>query len=131
MPKTLREVSSLLIIMLFATPFLFAGDHVVSPVELHQQLLTATQARQSNVAKIEHFLSQDSVRKVMKTTGMDSTKVSQAVSLLTDEELGRLAARASKIENDFSAGALTNQEITYILIALGTAVIILVIVAAR
>src|SRR5438105_6148700 len=131
MPKTLREVSSLLIVMLFATPFLFAGDHVVSPVELHQQLLGATQARQNNVAKIEHFLSQDSVRKVMKTTGMDSTKVSQAVSLLSDEELARLAARAGKIENDFSAGALTNQEITYILIALGTAVIILVIVAAR
>jgi hypothetical protein len=117
--------------MLLAMPLLFAGDHVVPSTELHQQLLGAAQSRQDNVAKIERFLSHDSVRKVLKTTGMDENKIQQAVSMLSDEELARLAARASKVENDFAAGALNNQEITYILIALGTAVLILVIVAAR
>jgi hypothetical protein len=62
---------------------------------------------------------------------MDQSKVRQAVSFLSDEELARLAARATRIENDFAAGALNNQQITYILIALATAVVILVIVAAR
>jgi hypothetical protein len=131
MPKIIREGLSLLMMLLLATPLLSAGDHVVSSAELHQQLLGAAHARQDNFAKIDHFLSHDSVQKVMKTTGMDGSKVRQAVSLLSDEELARLAARANKVENDFAAGALNNQEITYILIALGTAVLILVIVAAR
>ena len=110
---------------------MFADDHVVSPAELRQHLLNTAQARQSNVAKIEHFLSHDSVQKVMKTTGMEGIKVSQAVSLLSDEELARLAARATDIERDFAGGALNNQQITYILIALATAVIVLLIVHAR
>ena len=132
MLKTVREVSSLLIIMLLAAPFLFAADgHVVSPAELHQQLLGAAQARQSNVAKIEHFLSREPVQKVLKTTGMEEAKVRQAISLLSDEELARLAQRAATVENDFAAGALNNQQITYILIALATAVIVLLIVHAR
>jgi len=33
-------------------------------------------------------------------------------------------------QSEFAAGALNNQEITYILIALGTAVVVLVLVAA-
>jgi hypothetical protein len=43
----------------------------------------------------------------------------------------RLVARTDKLQHDVAAGALSNQQITYILIALATAVIILVIVAAR
>jgi hypothetical protein len=131
MTKTLREGLTFLTILLLVAPFLFAGDHLVSSAELHQQLLGAAQARQSDTAKIERFLSYEPVQKVMKATGMDESKVRQAVSMLSDEELARLAARANKVENDFAAGALNNQEITYILIALGTAVVILVIVAAR
>ena len=40
----------------------------------------------------------------------------------------KLAAQTRQIQNDFAAGALTNQQITYILIALGTAVIVLIAV---
>ena len=114
--------------MLLGTMSLVAGDHVVASSELHQQLVGAAQARQTNISKIEHFLSHDAVQKAIRTAGMDSTKVSKAVSVLGDEELARLAARASKVESDFAAGALTNQQITYILIALATAVIVLLIV---
>ena len=45
-----------------------------------------------------------------------------------DEELARLAARTDKVQRDMAAGALTNQQITYILIALGTAVLVLILV---
>ena len=130
MPKPLRKGLILLIIMTLSMTSLLAADHVVAPAELHGKLLGAAQARQSNVATIQRFLSHDAVQKSMKITGMDATKVSQAVSLLSDEELTRIAAKAGQFERDFAAGALNNQQITYILIALATAVIILVIVAA-
>jgi hypothetical protein len=61
---------------------------------------------------------------------VNATKVEKAIPLLNDEELSRLASQCRQVENDISAGALSNQEITYILIALATAVIILVIVVA-
>ena len=124
-------MSKTLMILLLGAAFLLADDHVVAPAELHQELLGAAQARQGNVAKIEHFLSHEAVQKAMKTTGMDATKVTRAVSLLSDEELARLAVRASKVEADFAAGALNNQQITYILIALGTAIVVLLLVHAR
>jgi len=50
---------------------------------------------------------------------------------LPDEELARLAARTEKVRKDFAAGALTNQQITYIIIALATALIVVIIVVAR
>lgn len=126
----MRKILNLLIITTLSMTSVLAGDHVVAPAELHGKLLGAAQARQSNVAKIERFLSHDAVRTSLKVTGMDGTKISQAVSLLSDEELARIAAKAGQFERDFAAGALTNQQITYILIALATAVIILVIVVA-
>ena len=114
--------------MLLGTISLAAADHVVASSELHQQLVGSAQTRQANISKIERFLSHDVVQKAVRTAGMDTAKVTQAVSLLGDEELARLAARASKVESDFAAGALTNQQITYILIALATAVIVILIV---
>ena len=53
-----------------------------------------------------------------------------AVAALDSETLQRLAERVSAVNADVSAGALSNQELTYIVIALATAVLILVILAA-
>jgi hypothetical protein len=61
---------------------------------------------------------------------MDAEQVTAGVATLEDADLSRLAERARSYQADVAAGALNNQQITYILIALGTAVIILVIVAA-
>jgi len=108
-----------------------AGDHIVTAPELHRVVRTAAQARQENLAKVEKFFSSEPARKAFETVKLDSTKVSQALTGLSDEELARLAAQSEKIQNDVTAGLLTNQQITYILIALGTAVLILVLVAAR
>ncbi len=124
----MRKTLSLLIILALAVTGVFADDHIVAAGELHGKLLGAAQARQSNVAKIERFLGNDYVQKAIKITAVDATKVSQAVSLLSDEELTRIAAKTSQIESNFAAGALNNQQITYILIALATAVIVLIIV---
>jgi hypothetical protein len=92
---------------------------------------SAVQARQANLAKVEKFFSSEPAKQALETVKLDSAMISHAVSFLSDEELARLATKSEKIQNDIAAGALTNQQITYILIALATAVIILVIVAAR
>jgi len=108
-----------------------AGDHIVAAPELHQAARAAAQVRQQNLAKLDKFFSSEPARKAFETVKLDPAKVSQALTLLSDEELARLAAQSEKIQNDVAAGSLTNQQITYILIALATAVLILVLVAVR
>ena len=105
------------------------GDHIVSTGDLQKAVHATAQARQENLAKIDRFFSSEPARKAFETVRLDPVKVSHAVSFLSDEELARLAAQTDKVQSDVAAGALTNQQITYILIALATAVIILVIVA--
>jgi len=107
------------------------SDHIVPAPDVHQAVRTAAQARQDHLTKLDKFFSSEPARKAFETVKLDPAKVSQALTLLSDDELARLAAQSEKIQHDVAAGSLTNQQITYILIALGTAVIILVIVAAR
>jgi hypothetical protein len=93
--------------------------------------MDAAQARLNRIETLEKFLSSETARKALREAALDPQKVKGAVALLGDEELARLSAQAEKIQTDFAAGALSNQEITYIIIALSTAVLILIIVAAR
>jgi len=109
---------------------LAAADHVVPRADLHKGAAAATQAKQANLAKAAKFFSTPRVQDALRAGKLDSARVQQAVSLLGQEELARLASKVDKIQADFAAGALSNQELTYIVIALGTAVLILVIVAA-
>lgn len=105
------------------------GDHIVSTGDLQKAVRATAQTRQDNLAKIDQFFTSEPARKAFETVKLDPVKVSQAVSFLSDDELARLGAQTDKVHRDVVAGALTNQQITYILIALATAVIILVIVA--
>lgn len=130
-PGLHRSLGLILALTLVITSSLAADDHVVPIGELHQRSLSASRARQTDVAKVEGFLALEPVQQTLRTAKLDSASVERAVALLSDDELARLAARTDKARADLRGGALTNQEITYILIALGTAVLILVIVAAR
>lgn len=121
----------LLLAVLPMSPDARAQEHVVSAGDLHRDIVAAAQARQSNQVKIQNFFSSDEAKRALKSAHLPYERVQRAVLSLGDEELARLAARTVKIESDFAAGSLSNQELTYIIIALGTAVIILVIVAAR
>jgi hypothetical protein len=60
---------------------------------------------------------------------LDYRKVDRAIATLSPDELAQLAAKTNALQKDFAAGALSNQELTYIVIALATAVIVLLIVA--
>ena len=105
-----------------------AQDHVVSPAELQQATASAACSRQQKIDKVEKFFSSEQAEKALKSAHLDAVQVKKAVPTLNDKELARLASRADKAQKDFAAGALTNQQITYILIALATAVIVLILV---
>ncbi|HKW98551.1 MAG TPA: hypothetical protein VJN43_12515 [Bryobacteraceae bacterium] len=105
-----------------------ADDHIVPAPVLHQSVRSAAQAREANLVKIEKLFSSEPAQNAFRTIKIDPARVTRGIALLSDDEIARLAAQSEKIENDLAAGALTNQQITYILIALATAVIILVIV---
>lgn len=130
--RTLDVLFALLLAALLAIPQdAFAQSHVVSAVDLHRDVVAASRAREVNLAKVEKFFSSDAAQKALKSAHMDSREVQSAVRVLSDQELAQLAARADNSQRDFAAGALTNQQLTYIIIALATAVLIIVLLAAR
>lgn len=124
-------VTLLLVAVLPLPQDVFAQEHVVSSADLHRDLVAAAQARQNNQAKVLKFFSSEQAQKVLRSANLRYEKVEKAVSQLRDDEVARLAAATEKVQSDFAAGALTSQQVTYIIIALATAVIILIIVAAR
>ncbi len=113
-------------LLLPAPSLLAAQSHVVSPAELQQSTLSVARARQQNITKVENLFSSRSAEKALKSAHLDPVQIKKAVPSLSDQELARLAARADKAQKNFAAGALTNQQITYILIALGTAIVVLI-----
>jgi ABC-type multidrug transport system fused ATPase/permease subunit len=112
------------------TSLILSTIFVIPTSELHKQVRDAVQERQSNLAKVQSFFSSELAGKTLKNAKLDPAQVQKAVPFLSDEELANLAAKTDTLQKDFAAGALTNQQITYILIALATAVIILVIIEA-
>jgi hypothetical protein len=128
-PRWLRVFLSTLIGFLIASAgSLPAQDHVLSPQDLHKAVLDSAALRDSNLGKVEKLLS--SAEDTLEKAGVDYRRVQTAVSFLDDEEVSQLAARAEKAQADFAAGALTREQLTYIVIALATAVIILIILEA-
>jgi hypothetical protein len=117
-----------LMVRIFLPPDVMAQDHVVSSAELRKDLTTAAQVRQDNRAKVVRFFSSDQAKGALQSASLSGERILKAVPQLGDDELIRLTSLTDKFERDFAAGALNNQEITYILIALGTAVIVLVLV---
>jgi hypothetical protein len=111
-------------------PSVIAADHVVSTSDLQQEILKVSESRQTNLAKVQEFFSSSSAQKALRNSKIDIGKIKSAIPLLTNDELARLAAQTEKIQKDVAGGSLTNQQITYIIIALATAVVILIIVAA-
>src|SRR5262249_48388080 len=104
--QSVRVVTACFLAATFAIPpRLVAQAHVVSPSELHQQAMTATQLRQHNLETVRQFLSSPRAEKAIKSAHMDTERVKTAVSSLNDQELAGLASRAEKAQVDFAAGA--------------------------
>ena len=127
-----RHLTARILLLLLPAMVTWAAEtHVVPITELHARTVSASDGRQSDLAKLDQFFSADAARQVLSSVKLDGAQIRQAVALLSSEELARLASRTDKIQADLAAGALTNQQLTYIVIALATAVLILVIIKAR
>lgn len=108
----------------------WAQDHVVTSSDLQTDLNKAAKTRHAQEAKIDAFLQTPEAKKALAAASIDYKTVEKGVPLLSDQELAQLSARADKAQSDFAAGSLTNEQLTYIIIALATAVIVLIIVKA-
>jgi hypothetical protein len=106
----------------------FAQGPIVTENELKQALVDSAKTRKENLTQVRDFFSSEVAAKALKSANLDSKRLDQAVSTLNSEELAKLAATTRHIERDFAGGALTNEQITYIIIALATAVIVLILV---
>lgn len=112
------------------TPKTPTEQHVVSATALQRAVAASVARRQAQVAAVEGFLSTAGARRAMRKAGLNYRVVRHAIPLLSQAEVANLAARASKAQQRFKAGSLTNQQLTYIIIALATAVIVIVLLKA-
>src|SRR6266481_4787080 len=129
-----QSLSLLLLFTLGVVPVLpqTAADHIVSVGDLHQSIRAAALSRQSNLAKLEKFLSTEPAKKVLTAVKLDSAQVTQAISALSDEELSRLAAQSESIQNDVVAGEGGKQRLLkYVILGAATTILIWVIVSHR
>jgi hypothetical protein len=125
-----RILTFCLVPALLSTSLMAAENHVVPLAELRQEAVSTKLKRDADLATVGKLLNLQPVQKALTKANLESKQVHQAASLLSDSELARLASRAAQLRADVEAGALSNLHLTYIVIALATAVIILVIVAA-
>ena len=119
-----------LVFLLISQQGLIAQSQVVRPSELKDAIEKASAARQKNRDQVRSFFASKPVKTVLSKASISSDRIDRAVSSMSADELGKLAQRTQKIQSDFAAGALSNQELTYIVIALAAAVLVLVVVAA-
>ncbi|HEY1462755.1 MAG TPA: PA2779 family protein [Terriglobales bacterium] len=105
------------------------STHVVSQSDLQNQVVTASQARQQNIQKIEKFLSTDTAQQAMQSAHMDAEQVKNAVPSLNDQELAHMAQRADKAQSAFAAGHLGTRDLA--IVVLGIVIVILIIVVSH
>lgn len=125
----LAVLLTLLLITLCCGQSFAAGKHVVSTGELRSAVQSATADRQANLETVDSFLRSPEVAKALKGQHLPLEQVRKAVPFLSNAELSQLAEQSKQVEHDIQAGSLNNQQITYILIALITAVLVLILVA--
>jgi hypothetical protein len=128
--QKVRNMVLCLVVAVSFTPALRVRgeDHLVSRSDLHGTIVKSAKTRQTNLEKVQRFFSSERVRQTLTSSKADLKKVENALPHLNDEELARLAAQTEKVQADLAGGALDNQQITYIVIALAAAVVVLILV---
>ncbi len=127
------KVVPLSVLMALAASPLFASPKthsLVSLGDLHQAVRSAAATRDANVKQVEGFFSSPSALKALRSASLNPVEIRKAIPTLSNRELARLAVRTRKVQSEFAAGALTNQQLTYIVIAIGAVLITILIIAA-
>jgi len=118
-------------LLLTIPPTLVAQTQAITPSQLQEAIRNAAKTQQKNRNDVQVFFSSELARKAMKVGKVDYQRVQTAVATLSPEELARLAARTNQLQQDFAGGALNSEQMTYAIIAIATAVLVLIIVAAH
>lgn len=101
-----------------------AQAHVVPISEVRSDARAVSQARTNAVADIQRVLSLPAAREALQKASVNEDQVRKAVSLLSDQELARLAERARAAEQDVQGGFIVG-----ILALIGLVVVILIVLA--
>jgi hypothetical protein len=109
----------------FAAP---APQHLVTPGQLEQSAITASQARQKNIQELRQFLSSPEAEKAFQKAHANPEEVKKAVAGLSDQELAQLSQRATKAQRDFAAGDISTEGIILILVAIILVILLIVYV---
>ncbi len=129
-----RHSLRIFLVLIVAAPLLpqtAPGEHLVSTSDLHLAARSVSQARQANLVKMEKFLSTRPAKDALRTLKIDPVQVTQKLSVLTDEELSRLAARSENIQN-VAAGDVTKKTVLkYVIVGAAAAVIIALVVTHK
>ncbi len=118
-------------VLALAVPSMVLGQtqHVVGPMDLQRAEQGATQARQQNIDTLQGFLGSAEARESLQKAHMNPIQVEKAIAGLSDQELAQLALRATRVQNEFAAGEISNHDLLLILV--GIAALILIIVAVH
>lgn len=101
--------------------------HIVSPLQLQQQVQTSSAERQKNIETLTQFLSSPTAVHAMKSHQIDPARVTSAIPNLSDAELAELSARAAHAQQEFAAGTLDNNTLLIIILILVAVILIAVI----
>ena len=118
------------LVVLFSFGSVLQAERPASVDELNRLAVAASEDRKADREKLEQFFSSDLAQRALKQARMDPKQVTRAIASLDPDDAKRLAARAETAQRDFAAGALTNQQLTYIVIAIGTALLVILIFVA-
>ncbi len=118
-------------VLAIATPQMVLAQtapHVVSPLELQKAGQEASNVRAQNVATLKGFLSSAEATQALESAHMNPVQVQNAVAGLSDQEAAQLAQRATKAQNEFAAGNMSDHDLLIILIAVAALILIIVAV---
>ena len=127
-PMSRIPLISVLTLIYLAPGAVLAQGELVTPSELRDVIRKASDQKQKNLEQVRSFFANPPVRDALAKGAIKYDRVEKAVSALDADTIAKLASQTSKLQNDFAAGALTNQQLTYIVIALATAVLVLIAV---
>lgn len=104
-----------------------SNEHIVGSKVLQQQVESSSATRAKNVENLQQFMSTPTAQKAMRDAKIDPVQVQNAIPTLSDSELANLSSRASDAQQKFSAGALTNNMLTLIIVLIAVIIIVAII----
>ena len=128
--RNVPAIPLVLFLVLNLVPLTLAQDHIVGETVLQDTLRNSALERESNARMVGEFFSSPQVGNVLgRFSFLDLDRITDAIPTLSDHELATLAEQIEELDEDVKAGALSNEHLTYIVIALAAAVIVLIAVS--